>query len=60
MAFRHWGFLVSEKSYKVWQHRKSKKRLAVFKNIFIVSGRSYNKKTATLAKKAAMEYMRKH
>ena len=66
MVSKDWEEIKNEPDYKVWENSKDSKRVAVFKNIFMVLNlntginRNYNKKTHSQALSYAKSYMRKN
>jgi len=66
MATKDWKKTVKQKDYIIWQNKKIKKQVAVYRNLFMVlnlktgKNRNYNKGTQYKAIKSAKAYMRKH
>ena len=61
MALKDWKKIRNENDYKVWENKKTKKRMAVYRNIFTSpGGRSYYKKNITQALKYAENHRKKN
>jgi hypothetical protein len=61
-----WELVEDKPEYQVWESGRNNKRIAVFKNIFMILNldtginRNYNKKTNSQALSYAKKYMATH